>query len=246
MPNTLFHRYRLWSSSKALAHSELLESEARYRELVEGTPDGIYIHSDDRIVYVNRAALDQLGATSADQIVGRSRLDFIHPDDRAESRSRVRDIYGGLRTPRINQRYLRLDGSVFYGETVATLITYLGKPAVLVFVRDVTDRQRVQEMLNPHARRHGYGARPDLPGGPRDAAIRGRQRGGVPDARLHAGRDDAARSGGRHRRLRCRGVSPRVQHPRARSRSACRNRRRAIARSAARTAACFRSRSAVR
>ncbi len=148
MPNTLFHRYRLWSSSKALAHADLLESEARYRELVESTPDGIYIHSDDRIVYVNRAALDQLGATSAEHVVGRSRLDFIHPDDRAESRSRVDDIYGGLRTPRINQRYLRLDGSVFYGETVATLITYLGEPAVLVFVRDVTDRQRVQEMLN--------------------------------------------------------------------------------------------------
>lgn len=147
MPNSLFHRYRLWTSSKALAHSELRESEARYRELVEGTPDGIYIHSEDRIVYLNRAALEQLGATSADQIVGRSRQDFIHPDDRAESGARVRNIYAGVRVPRITQRYLRLDGSVFHGETVATLITYLGKPAVMAFVRDVTDRQRVQEML---------------------------------------------------------------------------------------------------
>lgn len=148
MPDTLFHRYRRWSSSKARAHSELLESEARYRELVEATPDGIYIHADDRIVYANRAALDQLGATSADQIVGRSREDFVHPDDRAESRTRVREIYAGVRLPRINQRYLRLDGSVVHGETVATLMTYRGRPAVLVFVRDVTDAQRTHEMLS--------------------------------------------------------------------------------------------------
>lgn len=147
MPNTLLHRYRLWSTGKALAHAELLESEARYRELVEGTPDGIYIHADDRIVYVNQAALEQLGGTSPDQVVGRSRLDFIHPDDRAESAARVREIYAGQPVPRSQQRYLRLDGSVFYGETVAKLITYLGQPAVLAFVRDVTDRQRVQEML---------------------------------------------------------------------------------------------------
>lgn len=147
MPRSLFHRFREWLSGSQAAYAELRDSEARYRDLVERSPDAIYIHANERIVYLNRAALDQLGASSPDQIVGRSRLDFIHPDDQAQSIARVRDMYAGQRTPPVHQRYVRLDGSVMHGEAVAIPIAYQGKPAVLVFVRDVTERMRAQEAL---------------------------------------------------------------------------------------------------
>lgn len=147
MPRSLFHRVREWLSGTRHAYAELRDSEARYRDLVERAPDAIYIHADDRIVYVNRAALDQLGASAADQIVGRSRFDFIHPDDHAESIARVHDIRAGRPAPQVHQRYLRLDGSLMYGEAMAMPIAYQGKPAVLVFVRDVTEHLRAQEAL---------------------------------------------------------------------------------------------------
>jgi diguanylate cyclase (GGDEF)-like protein/PAS domain S-box-containing protein len=147
MPRSLFHRFREWLSGTQAAYAELRDSEARYRDLVERSPDAIYIHANDRIVYLNRAALDQLGASSPDQVVGRSRFDLVHPDDHAQSIARVRDVYSGQTAPRVHQRYVRLDGSVMHGEVVAMPISYQGEPAVLVFVRDVTERLRAQEAL---------------------------------------------------------------------------------------------------
>ena len=135
MPRTLFQRLRIWLSGNARDHEDLLESEARYRELVEDTPDAIFIHVDERIVYANRAALALLGATAADRVVGRLRRDFIHPDDRAASATPVEGTHAGLGTPRVNQRYVRLDGSVVLGEVVAARVDYRGRPATLLFVR---------------------------------------------------------------------------------------------------------------
>ncbi len=142
-----FDRLRAWFLRRDEALSALRESEARYRELVEETPDAIFIHADDRIVYVNRAGMELLGATRPEQLIGRNRLDLIHPDDRQRSVDRVRHLRAGLHEPRVEQRYLRLDGTEVSGEAASALVNWSGKAAVMVFVRDVTQRRQALEAL---------------------------------------------------------------------------------------------------
>ena len=55
----------------------LRESEARYRTLVEQAPIAIVVHVDAQIVYANAVAVAALGATSQDDLVGRSIWDFV-------------------------------------------------------------------------------------------------------------------------------------------------------------------------
>jgi PAS domain S-box-containing protein len=50
--------------------------EEQYRRLVELSPDGIFITRDSRIVFVNPAAIRIFGASSPDQVLGRSPYDF--------------------------------------------------------------------------------------------------------------------------------------------------------------------------
>ena len=72
------------------AEEALRESEERYRRLVELSPDGIAIHAEGQLVFVNQQGLRLLGLDDPEEALGRPVLEFIHPDDRAFVEQRVR------------------------------------------------------------------------------------------------------------------------------------------------------------
>src|SRR6185503_5713152 len=67
----------------------LMESEERYRRLVERSPDAIVVHRNGRFIYVNPAAVQLWGASTAQDLIGRSILDVVHPDYHDHVRERV-------------------------------------------------------------------------------------------------------------------------------------------------------------
>ncbi len=62
------------------AEIALQQSETRYRTLIDWTREAIAVHRDMRLIYVNPATVAMLGAPSAQHLLGRSFLDFVHPD----------------------------------------------------------------------------------------------------------------------------------------------------------------------
>ena len=64
------------------AENQLLESEARYKEIIEGTTDLIsVVDSTGNFTFVNQMANTVFGL-SPEECLGKSAFDFIHPDDR--------------------------------------------------------------------------------------------------------------------------------------------------------------------
>ena len=51
--------------------SQALAEEERYRGLVERSPDGICVHKDGRVLYVNDAGARLMLAGSSDELIGR-------------------------------------------------------------------------------------------------------------------------------------------------------------------------------
>ncbi len=126
---------------------ELRDSEERYRRLVDVSPDGIMVHADGVVVFVNPTFVALLGADSANQIIGRDAIDLVPDDDRATVLERRRRANERTMLAPRETTYQRLDGSSVPVERAIARITWQGKPAFLVLARDITERNRRQEQL---------------------------------------------------------------------------------------------------
>lgn len=130
------------------AYETLQESEGRYRTLLESSLEGVSVHRNGILIYVNPTSIKMFGASSAHDMVGKPILDFVHPDfhqillDRLLSNTEL----GGV-LPMIKMTLLKLDGSPIVAEAQSTLINYNGKPAFQTSMRDITERDKSEEAL---------------------------------------------------------------------------------------------------
>ena len=128
--------------------SKLRDSEARYRTLVEWSPDPVLVHRMGTIVYANPAAIRTFGARDAGELLGTSTEALIHPDCRAQQASRMQAIVQGVSiAPMTESRFLRLDGSAFDVEVQGTSILYQNQAAIHVVLRDITERKLARDTL---------------------------------------------------------------------------------------------------
>ena len=125
----------------------LRESEERYRTLVTFSPDALYVHVDNRIILVNPALCKLLGADDPSQLIGRSVFEIVHPAYYEKIRERWNLIFGGEPAPRIEEKFIRLDGSVVDVEVSAVAVELQGSRGVQVTACDITERKREEEEL---------------------------------------------------------------------------------------------------
>lgn len=128
----------------------LKNSEARFRQIVEGAPDPIFIQVNSKFVYVNERTLELFKAKSEKDLVGREILDMVHPDSKVIVQERINKVIS-LREPvseLIELHYVTLDGGDLYLETASQPIEFEGKPAGLVFVRDITHRKKTAQAIS--------------------------------------------------------------------------------------------------
>jgi len=94
------------------AAQKIRDSEARFRTLIEESPAAISVHRNSRMVYLNPAAVNLLGASSAQQVIGKSMLDLIHPSSHELALSRANAIaISGEPAPLVDEIFLRFDGT---------------------------------------------------------------------------------------------------------------------------------------
>ncbi len=123
-------------------------SEARFRQLVEHSPDSIIVHQDRRVVYANPGAARQLGAASPADLLGRAVLSLVPEAWHAVARERIRQIeQGGHAVPMIEGQMQRLDGQIIDVEACSMSFIYEGRPAVQIIAHDITSRKRAEEQL---------------------------------------------------------------------------------------------------
>ncbi len=128
--------------------SETLRQKELYQSLFENLPVGVVIHQDGKIVKCNKKAVEIGGGKDENDIVGKPVLDFAHPDYREIVKERIkRIIEKGEIAPPIEEKFIRLDGSVIDVEVRASKVMWEGRPAVQVVVVDVTEVKRLQSEL---------------------------------------------------------------------------------------------------
>ena len=123
------------------------DTSDRYRRLVELSPDGICLSQDNRIAFLNPAAVTLFGASGPEQLLGRSLLDVFHPDSHPRIRDSVQRMIAGLSAPPLEEKINRLDGAVRDVEITGAALDTDDRPAVQLILHDLTDRRRAEAAL---------------------------------------------------------------------------------------------------
>jgi PAS domain S-box-containing protein len=135
-------RYRLLSTRSMSEHEE------RYRTLVELAPDAIFVHRDGRLVFSNAAGLRMIGARALSDLIGQPILQFTTPEFHDRVRARLREAREqGVAQPLMDVELVRIDGAKLDGQVSTVSVMFEGAPALLTFVRDVTEQKRARREL---------------------------------------------------------------------------------------------------
>jgi PAS domain S-box-containing protein len=132
---------------RSRAEAALRDSEERYRLLIENTIVGIMVISDERIVFAN-AFVCHLSGYSRDQILGQPFIEFIHPDDRQLAMTNHwKRLNNEVFADSYPIRMLDSKKEVRWLEVSAVRLSYENKPAVLVFMRDISRQRKLESQL---------------------------------------------------------------------------------------------------
>jgi len=136
------------TSDLSAINAALVESEERFRRLVEALPDALYVHSEGRIVFVNSYGMRLLGAQQPEQLVGKGILEIVHPGHQELIRQRIQRCYEtGTASSAMECVLVELNGSLVEVESAGIPITWKGSPAIEVVARDIRERKRAEEEL---------------------------------------------------------------------------------------------------
>lgn len=130
------------------AEEALQSSEERYRNLVEISPDALFVARAGKIVFVNSAGLKLFDGNDPTLVVGRQAVELFHPDERDAVRARLEQVVREQRPISFTEhRALRVDGTIRSVEMAAAPLTFEGKPAAQVIVHDITERKLAEEEI---------------------------------------------------------------------------------------------------
>jgi len=141
-------------TERKLAEDKLRESEERYRLLVNHSPDAIGVYSENKLVFVNDAAVKLLCAKSKEDILGLSPMNFVHPDSINFVLDRSQRMMRGEFVPVAEEKFVQLNGNIIDVEVAAMPLYYNNKKAIQLVIRDITERKKIEEELKESEERY--------------------------------------------------------------------------------------------
>lgn len=124
------------------------QSEGKFRSLVESSLVGVYIVQGDRLVYANPRLSDMFGYTESEALVGFELTQVIHPDDLPIVRENIRKrLSGEIDVIRYQARGIHKSGQTFWFEVLGSVSQFMGKPAIIGTIRDITAEKEHQSHI---------------------------------------------------------------------------------------------------
>jgi len=139
-------------------HTEnaLRESEEKYRTLIEVAFEGILILDlTGTILFGNRAAGRIIDAEFAVEMLGtRNVLEFLAPESLPDAIRDFSHVVQGGDAYLVKYKVITTTGREVWIECMGKKLTFKGSPAILLSLRNVTERQRAEEALRESEERY--------------------------------------------------------------------------------------------
>ncbi len=133
-------------TKQKLLEEKIIESEQKYRNLVNNSRNGIIVHSKDTLLFANPSAMKMIGATKESDIVGKNIFKFIAEESKKDIEKRIKTMYRtGKAVGEFEGTFIDLKGNKIIIQTIATPIEHEGKKAIQVILKDVTKEKEAEK-----------------------------------------------------------------------------------------------------
>ncbi|MGA2319107.1 MAG: PAS domain S-box protein, partial [Thermodesulfobacteriota bacterium] len=122
--------------------------------LVENANEAIFVIQDGMLRFFNIKNIELIGY-SKEELTSTPFINFVHPDDREVTLGRYLKRIRGEELPGVNVfRIIDKAGNIKWAEVNSVLISWEGRPAILNFLNDITERKRAEEALRESEQRY--------------------------------------------------------------------------------------------
>lgn len=149
-----------------LTQQSLIDTQERLGAMLDVMPIGLLIHTEQGILFPNRAACDLL-CTPKERLVGQHLLDYVRESDLERVSTQFRDSFAG------NEQTFELDTVIELADRGARLVKMIssrlpwpGNPVIQILIQDITDQKRAEhslrqltitdELTGAYNRRHAF------------------------------------------------------------------------------------------
>lgn len=130
---------------QAIHHLTPAELGEQYKVLTDKLPLPMLIHAAGIIKFMNPECVKLLGGESAEDFLGASILDVIHPEYQAVALARVqRILQGEQNVESVELKLIRRDGRETWIETTGIAAPFAGEQCIYVIGKDIQDRKQVE------------------------------------------------------------------------------------------------------
>ena len=146
-------------TGRKLAEMELRAAKEHFQAMVDSSPNGILVFRADRVIACNPAGARMFGAPSRRDLLGKHPAELSPPcqPDGSPSRPSAERLLaaaagGGGTDTDFEWTHQRLDtGATFITETRLVPVAIYGTSAVVAFLRDISERKRMEAELRQAA-----------------------------------------------------------------------------------------------
>jgi PAS domain S-box-containing protein len=135
-------------TERQYAEERLRKSEEKYRDLIEISPDAIYVVDSNGICVLGNHAGAELAGIPQDQLVGTPVTDTYLPEERHVFRERLEKLKTGS-TTRFERKFVRNNGEIVPVEVSVSAIRGGYFQAIL---RDISERKKAEALLGAEKR----------------------------------------------------------------------------------------------
>jgi PAS domain S-box-containing protein len=121
----------------------LEESESKYKTLFDLSPFPILVHQNNKIILWNKAIIKYLMPDDENFLFGKPIFDFIHPESMDLVMNRMHRMVDNKEElePAI-ETFITPSGKIVDFEITSISIDYLGEPAILIILNDITEQRK--------------------------------------------------------------------------------------------------------
>ena len=126
----------------------LQENEETYRKLLDLSPDAVVILQDGKYRFASKAFMKMFGYTQEEISKGLDFLELVRAEDQDVVRQRYEDRLAGKPLSRTFEiELVAKDGTVIPCKTSANRVNFSGRPAYVIFIRNISERLAAAEAL---------------------------------------------------------------------------------------------------